>query len=143
MSSGGWNVSRGQPAGDSRYATRLPSCEFLEERGATFPAPTSLEAVAASTGQPPGRETTRALIERIAGSDLGAKLRSQVAAWHPGATRDEVDEAFQEACALAKRGCRGQSEGEVYTWLRTTTGRELGHMRNANRAARNSRSSST
>jgi DNA-directed RNA polymerase specialized sigma24 family protein len=85
--------------------------------------------VAVSTGQTPGRETTLALIERIAGSDLGAKLRSQVAAWHPGTTREQMDEAFQEACALANSGCRGQSEGEVYTWLRTTMGRELGHLR--------------
>jgi len=85
--------------------------------------------VAAFTGHPPGRERTRALIEQIAGGDLGGKLRSQVASWHPGATRDEVDEAFQEACALANRSCRGQSEGEVYTWLRTTTSRELGYLR--------------
>jgi hypothetical protein len=60
------------------------------------------------------------LIERIVSGERGAMLRSQVVAWHPGVTRDEVDEAFQEACLLAGRSCRGQTEGEVYTWLRTT-----------------------
>jgi DNA-directed RNA polymerase specialized sigma24 family protein len=64
---------------------------------------------------------TRALIVQIAGGELGAKLRSQVKRWHPGATRDQVEDAFQEACARAERSCRGQSEGEVFTWLRTTT----------------------
>jgi DNA-directed RNA polymerase specialized sigma24 family protein len=61
-------------------------------------------------------------------------LRSQVVSWHPGVSRDEVDEAFQEACLLAGRSCRGQTEGEVYTWLRTTTHRELGHMRRRSRS---------
>ena len=28
-----------------------------------------------------------------------------------------------------RASCRGQSEGEVFTWLRTTTHRELGHIR--------------
>jgi hypothetical protein len=49
----------------------------------------------------PGREVTRSLIAEIAGGELGAKLRSQVAASHPEATRDEVDECFQEACRIA------------------------------------------
>lgn len=130
VSSAGLDTPRGRSVGGAP-AARPDGCapNFLDDRGATFPAPTSLGAVAAFTGHPPGRETTRALIERIAGSELGAKLRSQVVAWHPGATREEVDEAFQEACVLASRACHGQSEGEVYTWLRTTTSRELGHLR--------------
>jgi RNA polymerase sigma factor (sigma-70 family) len=72
-------------------------------------------------------------MEEIAGGQLGAKLRSQVAAWHPGVSRDEVDEAFQEACLRAEGRCRGQTEGEVFTWLRTTTHRELGQMKRRTR----------
>lgn len=71
---------------------------------------------------------TRVLLARIAAGDLAAKLRAQVAAWHPSATREQVEDAFQQACLLAEEGCRGQAEGEVFTWLRTTTHRELGHM---------------
>jgi RNA polymerase sigma factor (sigma-70 family) len=72
---------------------------------------------------------TRGLIARIAGGVQGAKLCSQVVAWNAGATREQVAEAFQEACTRAVRSCRGQSEGEVYVWLRTTTHHELGHLR--------------
>jgi RNA polymerase sigma factor (sigma-70 family) len=68
------------------------------------------------------------LLERIAGGEQGAKLRAQVATWHRGATREQVEEAFQEACARAYRACRGETEGEVFTWLRTTTHRHLGRM---------------
>jgi RNA polymerase sigma factor (sigma-70 family) len=68
------------------------------------------------------------LLERIAAGEQGAKLRSQVAAWHRGATREQIEEAFQEACARAQRACRGQTEGEVFTWLRTTTHRHVGRM---------------
>jgi RNA polymerase sigma factor (sigma-70 family) len=71
---------------------------------------------------------TRALLARIAAGNLAAKLRAQVAGWHPSATREQVEDAFQQACLLAEEGCRGQAEGEVFTWLRTTTHRELGHM---------------
>jgi RNA polymerase sigma factor (sigma-70 family) len=68
------------------------------------------------------------LLERIVAGEQGAKLRSQVAAWHRGATSEQVEEAFQEACARAYRACRGETEGEVFTWLRTTTHRHLGRM---------------
>jgi RNA polymerase sigma factor (sigma-70 family) len=68
------------------------------------------------------------LLERIAAGEQGAKLRSQVAAWNRVATREQVEEAFQEACARAQRACRGQTEGEVFTWLRTTTHRHVGRM---------------
>jgi RNA polymerase sigma factor (sigma-70 family) len=71
---------------------------------------------------------TRALLAQIAAGELAAKLRAQVAAWHPSATREQVEDAFQQACLLAEEGCRGQAEGEVFTWLRTTTHRELGRM---------------
>jgi hypothetical protein len=82
-----------------------------------------------STVHRPGRETTRALLEKIAASEAALKLRRQVIAWNPGATEDQVEDAFREACARAERSCRGQTEGEVYTWLRTTTHRCLGRMR--------------
>jgi RNA polymerase sigma factor (sigma-70 family) len=79
-------------------------------------------------GHPQRTGAKRTQLERIARGEQGAKLRSQVAAWHPGTTRDELDEAFQEACARAERGCHGESEGEVFTWLRTTTHREVLRM---------------
>jgi RNA polymerase sigma factor (sigma-70 family) len=78
-------------------------------------------------GQVADSVDTRELLARIAAGDLGAKLRAQVAAWHPSATREHVEDAFQQACLLAEEGCRGRAEGEVFTWLRTTTHRELGH----------------
>ena len=106
-----------------------PAAEFFDERGAKFSSPASIGVVATTSTQLPSREVTRALIVQIAGGEQGAKLRSQVTRWHPGATSDQVEDAFQEACARAERSCRGQSEGEVFTWLRTTTHHELGHIR--------------
>ena len=97
--------------------------------GASSLAPRSTECVAVTIGHRPGHETTRALLERIAGGERGAQLRSQVASWNRGAADEQVEEAFQEACARAERSCTGQSEGEVYVWLRTTTHHELGTMR--------------
>jgi len=35
---------------------------------------------------------------------------------------------------IAERGCRGQTEGEVFTWLRTTTHHELGHKQRRTRS---------
>lgn len=96
--------------------------------GASSPAARSVEGMPATIEQQPGSQTTRMLLERIIGGTQGAKLRSQVAAWHRGATREQVEEAFQEACARAHRACHGQTEGEVFTWLRTTTHRHLGRM---------------
>jgi RNA polymerase sigma factor (sigma-70 family) len=82
-----------------------------------------------SIGHRPGRETTRALLEKIAGGEGALKIRRQVIGWNPGATDEQVEDAFQEACARADRSCRGQVEAEVYTWLRTTTHHCLGRMR--------------
>ena len=113
------------------------AAKFCDERGAKFSSPASIGVVATTSRQLPSREVTRALIVQIAGGEQGAKLRSQVTRWHPGATSDQVEDAFQEACARAERSCRGQSEGEVFTWLRTTTHHELGHIRK--RAWRRSR----
>jgi DNA-binding CsgD family transcriptional regulator len=99
------------------------------ERGANSSADGSSGRMGVSTGHRPGQETTRTLLEKIAAGDAALKLRRQVIAWNPGATEDQVEDAFQEACARAGRSCRGQAEGEVYTWLRTTTHRCLGRMR--------------
>lgn len=101
----------------------------MSERGANFGPECSSERMGVSTAHRPGRETTRALLEKIAAGEAALKLRRQVIAWNPGATEDQVEDAFQEACARAERSCRGQAEGEVYTWLRTTTHRCLGRMR--------------
>ena len=108
--------------------------EDFGDRGASFLLGSSIQAVAATRQPRSDRDLTRGLIERIVSGERGAMLRSQVVSWHPGVSRDEVDEAFQEACLLAGRSCRGQTEGEVYTWLRTTTHRELGHMRRRSRS---------
>jgi RNA polymerase sigma factor (sigma-70 family) len=85
----------------------------------------SIRVVAAINGHRSGREVTRALVERAACGEPAARLRSQVAAWRPGATGEQVEEAVQQACLLAARSCRGQSEREVFAWLRTTARREL------------------
>jgi RNA polymerase sigma factor (sigma-70 family) len=106
------------------------------ERGANSSWPSSLTVVSATNGRPADRSPTSELIERIASGRLGQALRGQVASWNPEVTRDELDEAFQEACTLAAEHCRGQTEGEVYTWLRTTTHRQLGDLRRRYRVDR-------
>jgi hypothetical protein len=80
------------------------------------------------------RELTRALVERIARGERRAALHSQVAAWRPGASPEHVEEALQEACLRAEWGCHGQTEGEVFVWLRTTARRELARTHEARTA---------
>jgi RNA polymerase sigma factor (sigma-70 family) len=109
--------------------TRVIDLTSPTVEGASVAGSASTGLVATMTGCPPGRETTRAFVERIAGGDHGGRLRWQVARWNPGATSDQVEEAFQEACARAERACTGQSEGEVFVWLRTTTHREVRAVR--------------
>jgi hypothetical protein len=104
-------------------------CGDFAERGANSCPRGSIELVVVTDRLRSEQDLTRGLIEQIARGQLGAKLRSQVAASQRGASRDEVEEAFQEACSRAEGRCRGQTEGEVFTWLRTTTHRELGHMK--------------
>ena len=100
-----------------------------ENGGANSAALASSEGMVATNGHRPGAETTRALLEAIAGGRRAEQLRATVAAWNRGASREEIDEAFQEACARAARWCTGQTMGEVYVWLRTTTHRQVGEMR--------------
>jgi hypothetical protein len=102
---------------------------FSEEEGANFSPRSSTGGMATTIDQRPGAETTRELLEEIAGGSRGEALRATVLAWNRGATRDQVEEAFQEACARAARLCTGQTIGEVYVWLRTTTHRAVGEMR--------------
>jgi len=68
------------------------------------------------------------LIERIVAGEAGGRLRAQVHGWCPATTSHQVDDAVQEACLLAEGSCRGQSEAEVYVWLRTTARRELARI---------------
>src|SRR5262245_36104590 len=80
-------------------------------------------------GNRTGQHATRALVERIASGESGATLQAEVAAWRRDAAPEEVEEAVQDACMLAQRACHGQSEREVYAWLRTTARRRLGRTR--------------
>ena len=62
------------------------------ERGANLAPGSSLAVVAMTNGLRADRDLRSELIVRIASGDLGAKLRSQVASWHSGAGRDDVEE---------------------------------------------------
>src|SRR4051794_7278851 len=66
--------------------------EEFRDRGANFASPGSIGVVGAGNGDGPQREITRGLIARIAGGVQGAKLCSQVVAWNPGATPEQVAE---------------------------------------------------
>src|SRR5206468_3920757 len=86
--------------------------------------------MATTVKTPPGRETTREILEQIARGERGRQLRAKVAALNGDLDRSRVDDAFQTACERANKSCRGQTEGEVYQWLYTTMMRELGATRN-------------
>src|SRR4051794_7598611 len=101
----------------------------IDEVGAKTEDLASSGGMAVSIGSRPGRDTTRALLERIVAGERGAQLRATVAGWNRDASTEQIEEAFQEACLRAERLCCGQTEGEVYVWLRTTTHREVGAMR--------------
>ena len=105
---------------------------FDEKREATFPSQPSLEVVGESA-QLQAPEATVALVEHIARGEPAARLRAQVARWHPEATLDQVEDAFQEACLLAVRRARGRSEGEIFTWIRTTTSHKVSAIVEARR----------
>ena len=74
-------------------------------------------------------QRTLALLAEIAGGPRAVQLRGQVAAVKRGATREQIEEAFQEACLKAARSCRGQTLGEVYLWLLRTTDTTVDDMR--------------
>lgn len=79
---------------------------------------------------PPGRETTREILEQIVRGERGRQLRVKVAGLNSDVDRSRVDDAFQTACERAGKRCRGQTEGEVYQFLYTTMMRELNAVRN-------------
>jgi RNA polymerase sigma factor (sigma-70 family) len=114
---------------EPRDGTNVIALTPAEEVGANSSAHPSSERMARTNGHAAGKEVTRALLEEIVSGQRGDALRAQVAAWNREATWEQVEEAFQEACARATRLCTGQTMGEVYTWLRTTTHREVGDMR--------------
>lgn len=111
-----------------RGSRRAGTCRLAKE-GANLRFSASMEVVAAIKGHRSGREVTYALVEHAVCGEPGARLRSHVAAWCPAATGEQVEEAVQQACLLATRSCRGQSEGEVFAWVRTTARRELARSR--------------
>ena len=111
---------------DGSYVSDLTT---IEEVGAKIVASPSCGDMAIDVGVPPGPERTRALLAEIAGGRRGAQLRGQVAAVKRGATREQIEEAFQEACLKAGRSCRGQTMGEVYKWLLKTTDSTVDDMR--------------
>jgi DNA-directed RNA polymerase specialized sigma24 family protein len=123
LSEGGLDAMRVEPGDGPSVLGQIT------DRGANFSSRDSSECMGVSNGHQLGPDTTRALLEKIAGSDAAVKIRRQVLGWTPGATDEQVEDAFQEACARAERSCLGQVEGEVYAWLRTTTHRCLGRMR--------------
>jgi RNA polymerase sigma factor (sigma-70 family) len=107
---------------EPHHRASVISLTGAEEVGANIAVPSSSEGMATHAPPPAGLTRTHALLEEIAGGQRGVQLRAQVAAATRGATPEQVEEAFQEACLRAARGCHGQSMGEVYVWLRKTTG---------------------
>src|SRR5829696_4381518 len=99
MSDGGLDAIGVEPASGMNVSARTESTE----QGANFLPGASCECMGVSLRTRPGRETTRAHLESIAGGSAALKLRRQVLGWNPGATDDQVEEAFQEACARAQR----------------------------------------
>src|SRR3954454_8010425 len=63
--------------------------------GANYALPASIGEVAATNEHLPGRELTRALIEQIARGEHDATLRSRTTRWHPSASGEWLEDAFQ------------------------------------------------
>src|SRR3954466_14246028 len=79
MTAAGRDAYGVDPADRSRVIARTP----VSERGANFSAEDSSRRMGVSMGHRPGRETTRALLEKIAAGEAALKLRRQVIAWNP------------------------------------------------------------
>src|SRR5919106_2982865 len=71
-----------------------------------------------TTGPIPARP--QEFLQQLLENGRGDRLRSELAG-ATGAEPELVEEALQDACAraLTPGCCRGTSEGEVYTWLRS------------------------
>lgn len=117
MTSEGLDAVIAEPRGGSFVSGRTE----IEKEGANFASQPSLGQMTVYA-QPPGPERTRALLEEIVRGPRAARLRAEVARAKHEATREQVEEAFQEACLKAGTNCRGQSIGEVYNWLRKAIG---------------------
>ena len=124
---------------EGRSVARLDGAPLIarlraEDAGANSPAGTVFNGGGGLEMTPSvvAHEGTQGLIERIAGGQRGEELRLQLAARYPGASRDEIEEAFDEACFKATRSCPCRSERQVFAWLRTTTRNELADIRARN-----------
>jgi RNA polymerase sigma factor (sigma-70 family) len=113
VTSDGLDAVNAEPRGGSFVSGRTE----IEKEGANFSSEPSLGQMTVYV-QPPGPERTRAMLEEIVRGPRGARLRAEVARTKREATREQVEEAFQEACLKAGTNCRGQTIGEVYNWLR-------------------------
>lgn len=125
MTSEGLDATSAEP----RDGSHVIDLAQFENGGAKTRASPSCGRMAINVRVPPGPQRTRALLEEIAGGRRGVQLRAQVAAAKRGATREQIEEAFQEACIKADRSCRGQTMGEVYKWLLRTTDSTVDDMR--------------
>ena len=90
----------------------------MSERGALATA-AALDVAEAACRQE-ASPITRELLERIAAGPTGERLRLELASRHQGLSRDEVDDAFQEALKRALVACRAKHEYEAYSFLCVT-----------------------
>ena len=99
----------------------VTSLTAIEETGANVVAQPSSCCMATHAPHATGPRRTIQLLEEIAGGQRAVTLQRQVALLNRGSTREQVEEAFQEACLRATDRCHGQTMAEVYVWLRKTT----------------------
>ena len=86
----------------------------------TAAADPAMEVLSPAARPQQASQTTHRLIERIAAGPTGERLRMELVRRHSHLTRDEIDDAFQEALQRALVACRGEHEYEVYSFLRVT-----------------------
>jgi RNA polymerase sigma factor (sigma-70 family) len=81
--------------------------------------------VATSAAENFDRQRTQSLLEWLLRNGRREKLCAEVAKL-TAAPHALVEDVFQEVCVRASNGgCHGQSQGEVYNWLRTATLRRV------------------
>jgi RNA polymerase sigma factor (sigma-70 family) len=90
--------------------------------GSLFRLAPSLEVVATSAAENFDRQRIQSLLEWLLRNGRREKLCAEVAQL-TAAPHALVEDVFQEVCLKASRrgDCRGESPGEVYSWLRTAT----------------------
>lgn len=106
------------------------SASACSSEGATFERRGSLEVVS-DYRQRPSTDTIDRLNALVdAETDAGQQLRAQLAVRNPDCALDQIEDGLQAACDRFLRGyCRGTSDDEIFTWLRTTAHRWIGHQR--------------